>query len=324
MFIFMGLNVSLINGNLSKIISSPLGQFLLNRTVAILFLMLYTVVLFLSLSSCTRDPSLFQINNLNGGEIGLFGHGGMGISYRYPMSSYESLETLFRCGGEGSDIDVQMSADKQLYLYHPKKLEESTQLSGLVNNRSAGELEAGRYSMPLFNKARLISAQYLIDRINVQDVLITFDCKLYAADNADYTVYMEHFAEALTEFIQKNGMRERCFIESNNTAFLSLLKNKDPGLKLFLYSRNFDTDLPIADTLDLYGLSTALNDVSAADVETAHAHGRRVTLWNVKNKSDNITAIQKSPDYIQSDEIIHLLKMFSKYKHQGIRRPLFW
>ena len=55
----------------------------------------------------------------------------MGIAFKYPINSYESFEPCFRIGAEGSEMDVQMTKDSVLVLFHDAKLEDGTLCKGI-------------------------------------------------------------------------------------------------------------------------------------------------------------------------------------------------
>ena len=104
-------------------------------------------------------------------------------------------------------------------------------------------------------------------------------------------------------------------LESQDTTFLHLLQNKRNGLKLFIYPDNFDDGFKIAKAMNLFGITIHTKLITAAQIKIAHDNGIRVTLWGINTEQENIDAIFKSPDYMQSDKIIHLLKVFGKYRH---------
>ena len=52
-------------------------------------LLLYFICLLtlsLGLKSCERDAPLYEVNNLNGNVISAFGHGGMGVEFKFPIN----------------------------------------------------------------------------------------------------------------------------------------------------------------------------------------------------------------------------------------------
>jgi hypothetical protein len=52
--------------------------------------------------------------------------------------------------------------------------------------------------------------------------------------------------------------------------------------------------------------------VTAAEIEEAHRMNLHFTLFNTTTEEENLKAIGMSPDYIQTDKLEHLLKVFKK------------
>lgn len=269
------------------------------------------------LSSCQKDPSFFNIKNLNNNEIMVFGHAGMGIGFKYPINSYRSLEACLRLGADGTETDVQLTKDSVLVLFHDDNLEHSTSKNGVVNEMNWSELQNCVYASPYATNLKLQKADDIIKQFNNNKRIFTFDCKLYKRADVNYQAFIQSYANALISLIQKNNIKDYAFIESNDVSFLTLLKAIDPELNLFIYPENFEKGIEIADNLNLFGITISNHDITESQISFAHSHGRRVTVWNVATIDQNIDAITKSPDYIQSDKIIHLLKVFDKYKNQG-------
>ena len=238
-------------------------QFHLRKTVYILF----TAFLF----ACTKDEAIWQTQNLNNNTVSAFGHGGMGIFFKYPINSYESFEPCMRIGADGTEMDVQLTRDSVLILFHDQKLQDGTLCSGIVNERNWDEIKNCLHASPYSNSVNMITAAYLLDKLNLDKAIITFDCKLYEAKNEDRKHFLNAYANALIKLTDKYGIRNKAFIESNDTTFLRILKNKDPRMKLFFYPANFESALLIANKMDLYGITIANAAITTEQVKRARA-----------------------------------------------------
>ena len=270
------------------------------------------------IASCSKDPALWETQNLNGNKVSAFGHASMGIFFKYPVDSYESFEPCMRIGGDGTEMDVQMTKDSLLVLFHDQKLQDGTLCSGIINEKDWSEIKNCLHASPYSNSVNMITADFLISRIE-PDKIITFDCKLYNALGEDREHFLETYASAIIKLADAYNLRQRLFIESSDTIFLRILKTRDPALKLFIYPGNFESALTVANKMDLYGITIDNAKITKDQVKLAHEHNRHVTVWNVESDNANIKAVEKNVDYIQSDKIIHLLKMFDRYKKQGVK-----
>lgn len=66
--------------------------------------------------------------------------------------------------------------------------------------------------------------------------------------------------------------------------------------------------------MHLFGITTANDDITAEQLALAQESGIRVCLWDIRKQKEHEDAFLKSPDFIQSNDIIYMLKAFGKYK----------
>ncbi len=279
------------------------------------------------ITSCKKDEALWQVENLNGDQISAFGHGGMGIAFKYPIDTYESFEPCLRIGADGTEMDVQVSSDSVLVLYHHQKLQDGTSCDGIVSEKSWSQMDKCLHACPYSTSVNLIPASYLFDKINnKKDLVFTFDCKLYHAyiNSTEHSKFLNTYANTLIKHITNYDILANSFIESSDTTFLRILKTKNSQLKLFYYTGNYSEGLNVSKKIDLYGLTIDHNFISKEEIANAHKNNLRITLFNTQTEAENLKAIQKNPDFMQSDKIIHLLKIFGKYKEQPIKKKFKW
>ncbi len=261
--------------------------------------------------ACKKEK--FAIVNLNGNKITSIGHGGMGPSSAYPIDTFESLSQGLMSGGDGVEFDVQLSKDSVVVLYHDKDLSEETNLSGSINSLNWSEIKEARYHPRTYLSYSIISLEEFLSKIdNPRDHMYTLDCKVYNI-HIDIKQFYECFVGAIDRIVQKYGLEENVCIESIEPDYLKIFKKRKPAYKLFIYPHAFETGLEQATTNDLYGISIAASDVTKSQIKTAHDAGKRVAIWNIHDAHDNKEAIEKSPDYIQTDRLKNLVKLLNKY-----------
>lgn len=261
-------------------------------------------VLFILLASisyrCEKDPSIHRINNLNNNSISIFGHGGSGTKYRYPINSLRSLNDVLDKAVTGTEMDVQLSQDGQLVLYHPQKLEDATNCKGTVRTKTWAQLNDCGYTPAFYTgKEKLIRAvDFFEQRSNIAAHLFVFDTKIPV--EAD-TAYVSEFATALTALIDKYKLQDNCFIESYSVDFLKALYKKNKQLKLFIHANTLADALRVAEQVPLYGITMDRLNISKAEIATAHSNNLRVALFNLETERENLEAIKMQPDYMQTD-----------------------
>jgi glycerophosphoryl diester phosphodiesterase len=267
----------------------------------------WLMILLIFLFSCRKEE--FQIVNLNGNKIIALGHGGMGVGWLYALNSQESILKCLNLGMDGSEFDVQMTKDSVLVAYHGLDLSDATSLKGRINSLDWADIKEAYYNeIPYFQNS-IISLEQLFSNIdNIHKYKYTFDCKLNSEGN-DINKFYETFINAVVKILQKYNIEENVYIESQNYDFLNLFKNKKPNYKLFIYPSSFDAGLNIALTLQLYGITISTRDITKEQIKIAHNNGLFVAIWNTHNAKENMAAIKKSPDFIQTDKVKNILKL---------------
>lgn len=273
------------------------------------FLLYIFIIFFLS---CRKKE--FDIKNLNDNKITALGHAGMGIDSNYPMNSMEGILKCLNLGMNGTEFDVQLTKDSVLVLYHGEDLANETNLSGQINSMNWEEIKVAQYNETPYLNYSVISLEQLF--LNVKDLekyVFTFDCKLYTA-TSNLNQFYNTYINSVLKILEKYQLQNNALIESGDTEFLKLFKIKSPQSKLFINPINFETGLSTAVSNGFYGITISNRKITQEQVKIAHEQQLRVAVWNIHFRSDNIEAINKNPDYIQTDNVKNLLKLLKKQK----------
>ena len=250
---------------------------------------------------------LSQVRNLNGDKISPFGHAGMGISSQYPFNSFESISNALNLGAEGVEIDVQLTKDSVLVLFHDRTLQEQTNLTGLIHEKKWAELKVATYKNPLFAEYKIVSLDQLFEHLkNVKDYQFFLDFKLYQPDNSDS--YVSTYINAVIKTIEKHQLENNVLPSFFQQKYLEKIKSVRPNYKLVI-NNSFENGMLLADDLNAYGIILNNDNVTKSQIEQAHEEGIRVYLFGAYSRSDNLDAIEKYPDFILTDKVKHLVKV---------------
>ena len=212
-----------------------------------------------------------------------------------------------------------MTKDSTLIIYHHAKLEEGTLCKGIINDKLWSEIWGCHHASPYSSKINLLSFNGLMEQLtnagyDIHNYVFTFDCKTYTSAT-DKNLFFNQYANAILKAVDDFKLENNLLIEIQDTTFLRILQNKRKGLKLFIYPNGFEKGFQLAKSMGLFGITIHTDEITSEQIKLAHDNGLRITLWGINSEKANIEAIQKSPDFIQTDKIIHLLKVFGKYKH---------
>lgn len=263
--------------------------------------------LFIFFSCGKNKVDLSQIKNLNGDKITAMGHAGMGIASQFPINTFESIQSALNLGVEGTEIDIQMTKDSVLVLYHDETLEQQTNLEGMIYEKDWNYVQQAIYINPPFAEYRIISLdQFFENTPNKKDFLFSLDFKLLEPNHPDE--YILRYWNALIKILDKYDMADHVFIESRKKAYLEKLKILRPDLKLF-FLEEFDKGFEYSKAMGFFGMIMPTETISAEQIKEAHDAGLRISLFGLLTKNDNLEAIEKSPDFLQTDKVKYLVKV---------------
>jgi glycerophosphoryl diester phosphodiesterase len=261
----------------------------------------------LFLSACKKEE--FTIQNLNGNQIYVLGHGGMGYGNLYPINSMASLMGCINLGADGSEMDVQLTKDSVLVLFHDHDLTMSTSMSGTVQDLTWAELQSAFYTNVPYGNYPLVRLEDFISQYaNFTNRHFAWDIKLYPGETP-LDLYLKIFSEELVEMFNKYDLYASSRIESQSIEFLNLLKEKNTEFQLYYYPQTFEDGYAVALANGYKGISISTDYITAEQVEQAHASGIFVTIWGTSSKKKNEEAVRKNPDMIETDKVEDLIKL---------------
>jgi len=275
------------------------------------FCLLFSAAFLLITWQC--QPETHQIENLNGNVIGVIGHGGSGLTSLnnpYPENSYTSIvHALFAYDADGVEVDVQLSHDQDLMLYHDLHLESSTSCTGCIFQYTAEELCNCE-----FHNSNTIGGEKLIRLSKITQLLresgskkmVFLDVRAFPTcdeSTMKFGEYQAILAARISEAMNDKVHKELMSAESDNLILLDELKRLQPSAHLFLDCKISDEKIAIAKAHGFFGLVCYNNETSKEDISKAHSQNLRVVLFDVRSRASTIDAISKNPDFIQTDNI---------------------
>jgi glycerophosphoryl diester phosphodiesterase len=248
-----------------------------------------------------------------GGKLMIFGHRGMGVYYKIPGNTYESILPAVEVGADGCEIDLQLTSDSVLVLFHNDVLEPRTTCSGRINELTWAELKGCKYNA-LVGNVFVVSADELFGKLpDVQNLYFSFDSKMdYEVVNFD--LYQSQFLRAIKRLCDKYHMSENVFLEGNESF---LLKARSLGLtnKLFLDRVLNETSIETAINNSFFGICSQVGDIQV-DTDIAHAKGLYIMAYSPYDYAQNKDAIRKKIDILQTDDPVSILKLFNRFNYE--------
>ncbi len=265
------------------------------------------LIILLFLFSCNIE--IENINNLNNNKIEIIGHTGSGILWdrnEWPSNSEPSIDrALLGLNADGVEIDLQMSADGFLVLYHDNYLESLTNCSGCIASQNWEDLKNCTFDRNVGNNLRdykLTHLSSIIEKYKELDYKIILDIKrINFCDNQEVPIVSE-MAEAVGHLVTDNGIAENFWIISREIEFLIYLKSLYPELNLLYETEVNESSIETCLQNDFRGLIYINDDISEEQITAAHQAGLWVYLFSVTGTGIE-RAIEKSPDGILTENI---------------------
>jgi glycerophosphoryl diester phosphodiesterase len=268
--------------------------------------LLLMVVAFSAFSSCKDTP--FDGNASKKSKIITMGHAGMGVVSLYPANTMESILKCLKTGANGVEIDIQMTKDSILVLFHNEHI-NSNDKQKRINSLTWSELQMLHHKNVLYFKYDIISLNDLFSNIqNIDDFYFSLDCKLHSSVEKQDD-FNKIFSKKLVEIVDYYDLDDNIFIESGDTDFLTLLRKERPGYKLFSYLTPFEKNLKTALDMGLSGIVISTENITKEQVMLAQDYGLMVSIFGSNSRIRNVEIIQKNPDIIQTDKINSLVEL---------------
>lgn len=284
---------------------------------------LISLVLVLVLSATCKKVDLTATKTLEAGRILVFGHGGSGFPTEKNPYPPNSASSVFRAidflGADGVEIDVQLTRDSVVVLYHDQDLITQTQCVGCIANKDFSYLSGCQYRgyyqykpnsegiAQLTDILERFSKYQKIPLVSI-NVHLTYDCLSFD----ELMPYFITFAKSLERIISKLKAHEWAYVESENQDFLKLLGGIDPDLQLYFDAPVTSTTIEQCLKNNWKGLVSPLDEAPKEMVASAHSKKLKVAVYHVKLRKDIKHSIEINPDFIQSDNILLLKKYLSE------------
>ena len=271
---------------------------------------LFFILIAITISESCDKKENYSIKNLNHNTLLILGHKGMGDHFQYPGNTMESIRPALDIGTDGCEIDIQITNDSVLVLFHNEVLDNRTKCFGNIYSYSWKEIENCRYNA-LQTNVKLICVDDLFSAIdNLDDYYFSFDCKL----DADYVYdvrYRRIFLMAIKRISEKYGMSGNIFIEGD-FHFLTLAKELGLENKGFLVGSTIDAAIEY----DIFGIGATV-ETNPDTIKYAHDNGIYVMMWGAKTDQGNKQALKLNPDILQTDKPIPLLMLLDRMNYDN-------
>lgn len=277
---------------------------------------LLTTAIFLFLVACS-GPQYEAEEATN--KTYTIGHAGMGFASvlnpfnPLPDNSMRAIQKALRLGADGVEVDVQLSKDSVLILYHDNFLGSKTPLSGCIEEKLASEVLGQPYisdfPFNLLHDERIISLDSLFKYAKELDTFPQIHLDFHIFNYCNQKEPIKHWpiiVKALKKSIEKWEVPvNKIYPASNYQPILKALRESDSRYHLFYEEdSDYNKGLEVVIKNDFDGVlikKKLIPDIEGR--EKARKFGKEVIYFGGKSKSDIQTMLQSYPNAIQVNNV---------------------
>lgn len=204
-----------------------------------------------------------------------------GYSSVAPENTLYAFKEAVEIGADYIELDVQLTADEQLVVFHDKTIERTTNGKGKLSEYTYDELQkfsAGKWfgKDDTFADAKIVLLSEVLENFG-NDIL--FNIEIKNSGNIKKT------AEKTVEVIEEYGIERSCYITSFSYDALKTVKKINPKIKTGLIA-NVASSTSFSQLKYIDAVSLNYIFINQSIVNMAHQNGKRVFVWTVDNRSD--------------------------------------
>jgi glycerophosphoryl diester phosphodiesterase len=252
-----------------------------------------TILLFI-LYSCSKSKNFESVQ--------IIGHGGNGLENLnsfYHDNSIEAIEMALPMDGcNGVELDIQLSSDGELWLYHDDFLESETNGQGCINDQTDAYLESISYKS--IQKERLA-------KLSEVDLKLLKNKQLY--------LDLRHYNFCSKELVNVNQVIQRLqeleFDHLTETELYCVVSNNQWVQPLLIAGFKVMTTIyeleDFEEILQLYpevsGAVVNNKSVNLEDVKLMEMKGKKVVIFEMRSPKGIRSALKKYPFGIMTDDV---------------------
>jgi glycerophosphoryl diester phosphodiesterase len=202
-----------------------------------------------------------------------------------PENTILSFQTATKIGCDRTELDVRLSKDNQVVVFHDEEISRVTNGAGFVHELSLAELK--KFDLP--DGQKIPTLQEVID-ICKNKIDLQIELKAQGTPRL------------VNEILLKNAFVDHAVITSFDSELLQEIKKINPNLKVGLLFREYSTDVwKLVEEIPLDFIGPRGNIVTEELVNKAHRLGKPVYAYHVKEKELGEKLIALGVDEIGTD-----------------------
>ncbi|GEK91111.1 glycerophosphodiester phosphodiesterase [Alkalibacterium kapii] len=206
-----------------------------------------------------------------------------GFSGLYTENTMQAFKKAYEAGADGIELDVRLSEDGKVVIFHDAKLNRMTGEKGTIHEHKLEELE--RY--PLISNSLPNETDH--DYIPTLTEYLKWAKDKPIITNIELKSIKKNYQLELrvAEIIQTYKVGEQVIISSFLENSLNRMKILAPRIKTGLLLSNYDENaIKVAKDMDLDYVHLKANNLTEEIIRAANEHGIGINTWTVNGQKD--------------------------------------
>lgn len=228
-------------------------------------------------------------------------HRGDGVA---PENSLPAFEKASQGGGEGVELDVQLTSDDIPVVIHDLTVERTTDGTGRVENLSLAELQELKLKSEEYQDQSVPTLHSVLEVLRGVE-LINLELKFFSQDME--TNY--RWAGVVAEVVDDMEMKDSVLFSSYNHYCIKRIVDIDPGARTgLIYRAALYEPWRYASNLGVEALHPYHMSTNRDMVENCHNHGIKVIAYGADDQDDIRRLMQIGVDAIITESVNTALK----------------
>ena len=238
-----------------------------------------------------------------------------------PANSMASIKLALAHGADGVEVDLQLSQDSVVMLYHDQMLESNTNGQGCVYELPAATVQQlhyrGGWFYDLWHNERPVTLQTLLDTLSKRPTLpyLHFDLHETNSCNAKQPLgRTPALARALGRLLaQYSWPPERLLVITMNESSLAALRRAMPSVPVALeITEDFGKQFAVAKSEKVQAIVVSRDLITPERTAQARAAGLQVITFGGRSKGTIRRLLASQPDAIQVDNVPNMLSLLDR------------
>lgn len=204
-----------------------------------------------------------------------------GFSHVAPENTSYAFEAAMESGADYIELDVRLTKDGQLVVFHDSTLERTTNGSGKLSDYTYNELQKLSAGTDFGEKGEFDDAKIML----LSEVLELVDRKKLLNIEIKESAGAVQAAEKTVELLEEYNLEGSCYVTSFSYTILKRVKELNPRIKTALIANMAaSTSYSMLEYIDAVSMNYLF--VNQSVVHEAHRNGKLIFVWTVDRRAD--------------------------------------